>query len=265
MSSLSESAKLSRQPVVGLVTPFARALSLLSAFTPQERWLGLGELAVRAGLPPSTAGRLARALAACGYLHHDTGRRQFRLTASVMTLGYGAAVNSEVRKAARLPMAAFARQNDLHVMLCGRERLDLIVLDHCESPHRPLSLSLDLGVRLGIATSPVGWTLLAVLPDIERQYLMESLEHRATRDWVQQRRRANEAIAQVRERGWCSASPTRDESLTVVATPLKVTAQSPMVLACVGESKTLGRARIDREVGPRLAALAAGIADHRNP
>lgn len=254
-----------RRPAPGQVMPFARALSLLATFTPQERWLSLRDLAGRAGLPASTAARLARALADCGYLHHDTEGRRFRLTASVMALGYGAAANSAVRKAARLPMAAFARQNDLHVLLCGRERLDLIVLDSCESPHRPLTQRLHVGARVGIAASPMGWALLAVLPDLERQYLMDSLERRAPRAWVQERRRANEAMAQVRERGWCSAGALLGESLTMVATPLRDADQSPMVLACIGTSEAMARARVDREIGPRLAGIAASIQDTRAP
>lgn len=261
----SEPAPNTRRAAGAGVAPFARALALLSAFSPQERWLGLSELAQRAGLPATTASRLARALAGCGYLHHDTERRRFRLTAAVMTLGYGAAANSDARKAARLPMAAFARQNDVHVILCARERLDLIVLDHCDSPHRPPVLRLHLGARLGIATSPVGWALLAVLPQIERQYLVDSLAHRAPREWSAQRRRASEAGVQVREKGWCSAPMPRDEALTLVAAPLLIAHQSPLVLACIGDSARLGRARVEREVGPRLAGLVASLQDLRAP
>ena len=40
-----------------MVTPFARALTLLAMFTPQDRWLSARELAARASLPPSTVTR----------------------------------------------------------------------------------------------------------------------------------------------------------------------------------------------------------------
>ena len=81
MRPVTEATTPPRRPTPGQVMPFARALALLATFTPQERWLGLSELARRAGLPSSTAARLARALADCGYLHHDTEGRRFRLTA----------------------------------------------------------------------------------------------------------------------------------------------------------------------------------------
>jgi DNA-binding IclR family transcriptional regulator len=38
-----------------------------------------------------------------------------------------------------------------------------------------------------------------------------------------------------------------------------VQGQSPFVLACVSSSTRLSRARIERELGPRLLAMARGI------
>jgi len=265
MATALNSTAPRRRAHAGQVTPFARALALLGAFTPQERWLALRDLADRTGLATSTASRLARALAACGYLHHDTEGRRFRLTASVMSLGYGAAANSGARKAARLPMAAFARQNGVHMILCGRERLELIVLDTCDAPPCPQPLRLHVGVRVGMSASPMGWALMAALPEVERHYLEESMERRLPREWAQQRRRMGEAIAQVRERGWCSAAAPDGEPVTVVAAPVRVADQSPLVLACIGASADMTRARIERELGPRLAGTAASLLDPGAP
>jgi len=69
-------------------------------------------------------------------------------------------------------MQAFADQHKVHVNLSTRDRLDLIVLESCSSQQSALALSLHVGVRLGIASSPMGWALLAALPDVERFYLL---------------------------------------------------------------------------------------------
>jgi DNA-binding IclR family transcriptional regulator len=45
----------------------------------------------------------------------------------------------------------------------------------------------------------------------------------------------------------------------MLAAPLQVEGHAPMVLACVGGSQQMTRARIDRELGPRLLALATQI------
>lgn len=253
-----------RRASTGQVMPFARALSLLRAFTPHERWLGLGHLAQRAGLAPSTAARLARALAACGYLHHDADTRRYRLTASVMALGYGAGIDPGIRQDARLPMADLARKNNVHVMLCGRERLDLLVVDACNAPGSAPPC-LHVGSRVGITSSPMGWALLAVLPEPERHYLMENIEQRAPRDWMQQRRHMGEAIAQVREMGWCKSVAVAGEAMTMIAAPLRPPGQPPLVLACIGPGAGMARARVERELGPRLAATAASILAPRAP
>src|SRR6516165_2267208 len=84
-----------------MVTPFARAMELLWAFTPQDRWLGNRELAQRTGLPPSTVSRIAQTLVLLGYLHHAHLERKYRLAPSVLALGYGAIANSGVQRAAR--------------------------------------------------------------------------------------------------------------------------------------------------------------------
>ncbi len=56
-----------------VVAPFARALSVLSAFAPGERWLGNGDLVERTGLPASTVTRMTRTLVTLGYLRYAAG------------------------------------------------------------------------------------------------------------------------------------------------------------------------------------------------
>jgi DNA-binding IclR family transcriptional regulator len=243
------------------VAPFARALALLGAFTPQEPWLGLRELSARAGLAPSTASRLAQSLLALGNLKHSPGLRCYRLAAPVLALGYGAIVKSDVQRMARLYMPAFAEQHGLHVSLCSRDRLDVLVLESCRSPESPLSLNLHVGVRLGLLSSPIGWALLAALPELERYYLLEHLERRQPREWPHLRRRCSEGIAQVQQHGFCSSPEETGRELTIVAVPLLVAGYAPLVLACVDASAQATRTRVRRELPPRLVALATTLQD----
>lgn len=242
-----------------MVAPFARALALLAAFTPQERWLGNRDLASRTGLPASTVTRIAHTLVVLGYLHHAPTERKYRLAASVLALGYSAIANSSVRRAARLHMRAFAGQHKVHVNLSYRDRLDLIVLESCTSPESPLSLNLHVGVRVGIASSPMGWALLAALPELERYYLLENVARLMPREWPRLRRRSSEAIAQVYEMGFCTSLGEWDHDLGIVAAPLLIEGHAPLVLACVGSSSQMTRARIVRDLGPRLLAMATTI------
>ncbi|WP_249276317.1 IclR family transcriptional regulator [Bordetella genomosp. 7] len=242
-----------------VVEPFARALAVLAAFLPGERWLGTRELAQRCSLPASTVTRMAQTLVALGYLFHDPSARKYRLAPSALTLGYGAMVNSDLQRVAYASMQGFADRHKVHVNLSSRDRLDMIVLESCRSAQSTLALDLHAGVRLGIASSPMGWALLAALPELERYYLLENVERRALRHWPQMRRRTSEGLAQVHRVGYCSSLGEWDSEIGIVAAPLLVEGHAPMVLACVGASQQMTRARVEREIGPQLLAMVAGI------
>jgi DNA-binding IclR family transcriptional regulator len=242
-----------------MVTPFARALALLEVFTPRDRWLGNRELSARTGLPASTVTRIAQSLALLGYLHHEPGERKYRLAPSVLGLGYAAIANSDVQRAARARMQAFADRYKVHVNLSSRDRLDLIVLESRISSQATLSLDLHVGARVGIASSPMGWALLAALPELERFYLMENVERRMPREWPRLRRRSGEAIAQVHEKGFCASLGEWSQDLGIVAAPLLIEDHAPLVLGCVGASAQMTRQRVERELGPRLLAMANEI------
>ena len=244
-----------------MVTPFARALTLLSAFTPQEPWLGLRDLASRTGLPPSSAARIAQSLVVLGYLQHSAQLRRYRLAAPVLALGYGALANSDVQRTARAHMTSFAEQHRLHVSLSTRDRLDVVVLESCRGAQSAVLLNLHVGVRLGMVSSPLGWALLAALPELERYYLLEHAERRQPREWPHLRRRSCEGISQVQQNGYCSSPDEAGRELTIVAAPVRVPGHAPLVLACVGASAQVTRARVQRELGPRLMALASAVQD----
>jgi DNA-binding IclR family transcriptional regulator len=244
-----------------MVTPFARALTLLAAFTPLEPWLGLRDLASRCGLPASTAARLAKSLVLLGYLEHSSQQRRYRLAAPVLALGYGALANSDVHRTARVHMASFAEQHKVHVSLSTRDRLDVVVLESCRSPLSSVGPNLHVGVRLGMVSSPIGWALLAALPELERYYLLEHVERRQPREWPHLRRRYCEGIAQVQQNGFCSSPDEAGRELTIVAAPVRVPGYAPLVLACVGASAQATRTRVQRELGPRLMALAGALQD----
>jgi DNA-binding IclR family transcriptional regulator len=239
-----------------MVAPFARALLLLSVFTPQDPWLCIRELAARTDLPASTVARIAQTLVLLGFLRQSPEGRRYRLGAPVLALGYGATANY-VQCSAR--MQQFAEQHRVHVTLSTRDRLDLVVLESCRSLQAAPALNPPVGVRSGMASSPVGWALLAALPDLERCYLVEHMERRDPRGWPLLRRRFCEATAQVQQSGFCFSLGDCERELAVVAAPVLAEGQAPLVAACIGSAVQMTRARIERELGPRLLTLARSI------
>ncbi len=243
-------------PARPMVMPFARALALLAAFSPEDRWLGNGELALRTGIPASTVSRLVQSLVTLGYLLYEPTQRKCRLALSVLSLGYAAYTNSDVQRMARPQMQSFADEHMTQVILCSRYRLELIVLESCSGPKVAQSPRLHIGAHVSLATSPIGWALLAALPEPERYYLLDNVERRMPREWAQFRRKASEAIAQVSEKGYCSALNVWERGMGIVATPVQIEGQDPRVLACVGPSIQMPSARVDRVLGPHLRGKA---------
>ncbi|WP_434666199.1 helix-turn-helix domain-containing protein [Paraburkholderia sp. A3BS-1L] len=242
-----------------MVVPLARSLAILAAFSPNESWLGNQDLVLETGIPAPTISRMARSLVTLGYLHYSPTRRKYRLAAPVLSLGYAAIAHSSVQRLARLEMQSFANTNDTYVMLGTRDRLDVIVLETCSSSRQSVDLKLHAGTRLRIASSPMGWAMLAALPELERFYLLNNVERKSGRDWPHLRRRVGEGISQVHNTGYCMSLGEWEPDLTILATPLVIQDHTPLVLACVGQSARLGRARVERELGPRLVAVAQSL------
>lgn len=242
-----------------LVTPFARALALLGVFTPQDRWLGNRDLAARTLLPASTVSRIAQSLVLLGYLQYNADERKYRLAAPVLALGYAAIANSELQRAARAHLQDLADSQRVHVNLSSRDRLELVVLESCSGAHTPLALNLHVGARVGIASSPMGWALLAALPELERFYLMENVERRMPTEWPRLRRRLGKALGEVYEEGYCTSIGEWDRELGIIAAPVVVEGHAPFVVACVGSAAQVTRARIQRELGPRLLAATRNM------
>lgn len=253
---LNMSVWLRPQPGATVVTPLVRALALISAFAPHERWLGNGQLAQRTGLAPSTVSRISQSLVHLGYLLYDDAERKYRLSPAVLGLGYAAIAHSAIQGLAGERMAVFARQHRVHVCLAARDRLDLVVLECRRSLESSVALPLHVGMRVGIALSPMGWSLLAALPELERSYLLDNVQRRMARDWSRLRRRVWEGVAQVGDKGYCTAIGEWEPELGVLAAPVLLEGNAPFVLACIGASQAMTRARVERELGPRLLAMA---------
>lgn len=238
------------------IVPLARGLAMLSTFSPEQQWLGSQEIAERTGVPAPTVSRMLASMTTLGYLHYDSGRRKYRLAAASLSLGYAAIADAEAPGAVRAEMRRFAEGTDTYMILGTRDKLDVSVLETQVGEQAVLDLQLSAGSRLAIASCPMGWALLAALPEQERFYLEDHLERRSGRDWPVLRRRMAEGMSQLLRQGFCTSLADEKAGLVSVAVPVQVPDHPPAVLACVGRSGSMPRARVERDLGPRLAATA---------
>ncbi|WP_171020381.1 helix-turn-helix domain-containing protein [Cupriavidus sp. 2SB] len=239
-----------------LIAPVARGLYVLESFTAEHQWLGNGDIALSTGIPRASVSRILQSLTSLGYLQHDPCSRKYALAPRVLSLGYAAIAQSEVRLAARALMQTLADDADAYLTLGIRDRLDLFVLEACRGRRFDMAIDFRAGERFPFSSSVSGWAMLGALPELERFYLLENIQRKHPREWSRLRRRMGEAIAQIADNGFCSAPCEWESELHIVAAPVLLEGSAPLALACICRARRMSKARIDREIGPRMVSIA---------
>lgn len=243
------------------VTALGRGLLVLEALAGDAIWLSTSEVAARVRLPKPTTSRLLHALAGLGYLYYSPRRRQYRLGAAVLTLGFAARDTFSVGDLIRPYLKILADEYNVHASLAGRDRLDVIQLEVCHSTKTLMTLNLEVGSRIPLAGTATGHALLAVLPEQEHQYLMEHLRHRHRKHWAEISAKIEEGRRQYRERGYTWSEASWRTDINGVAAPLICPGGSPvLVIACGAPARHLPRRRMD-EIGRRLNAIVQEVTE----
>ncbi len=244
------------------VTALARGLDVLSAFRSRDRMLGNQELARRCGLPKSTISRLTYTLTKHGYLEHaddGSGNTGYRLGSAVMALGSAMLARMDMRQVARPLMQELADHSRAMVSLGMRDRLSMIYVENCRS-ESALTLSLDVGSRIPVATTAMGRAYLAQCGETERSDLMERIPEQDTQAWPRIQEGITRAIAEYRELGCCTSFGDWQKDVNAIAIAFRPPGgRSAMAINCGGPSFNLSPDFLLREVRPQMLALGARL------
>lgn len=246
------------------VTALARGLDVLRAFRPGDGALGNQDLSARTGLAKATISRLTYTLSRLGYLDYVVAEGKYRIGYSVLGLGYAALGNLNIREAAQPLMQALADHagEGALVGLGGRDDLSMIYLA-CARSAGLVSQRLDVGSRISLRRSGMGWAYLAAATAEERDVLLPRLRERTGEaHWPRMLENIDRAARDVRRRGFCINMGEWNEQIASVAVPLRT--QHPglplMVLNCGGLSHLMTRERLENDLGPRLVDIARRVA-----
>lgn len=241
------------------VTALARGLEVLRAFTPQDGLLGNQEIARRTGLPRPTVSRLTHTLTRLGYLTYSERLGKYELGTAVLSLGYAVQAHIGLRLVARPLMQDLADYANASVSCGSRDRLNMVYVEHCRSS-ATITLRLDLGSRIPIATTAMGRALLAALSEGERQYLMEHIAKREPEDWPRIRAGIEQAIEDYRSKGFTISAGDWQSDVHAVGVPLIPPDGSAIVaFNCGGPAFLFDRARLVGDLGPRLVNLVRNV------
>lgn len=241
------------------VTALARGLEVLSAFRSRDRMLGNQELARRCGLPKSTISRLTYTLTKQGYLEHADdghGNGGYRLGSAVLALGSTMLARMDVRQMARPLMQDLADRTQAMVSLGMRDRLSMIYVENCRS-ESALTLSLDVGSRIPVATTAMGRAYLARCSETQRAALLDRIRDRDPKAWPQVRAGIERALAEYKELGVCTSFGEWQKDVNAIAIAFHAPGgRSVMAINCGGPGFNLSPEYLLQQVRPQMVALA---------
>jgi len=241
------------------VNALARGLELLRCFRAGDTELGNAELARRTGLPKPTVSRLTHTLTKLGYLAFSESRGTYRLAAGVLALGYALLSNLDVRQVARPYMQELSEYAQASVSIGARDRLSMVYIESVRSSAN-VTLRLDVGSRMPLATSAVGRALLCGLPQGERDYLLDHIRLRDEENWPRVKVGIEQAFRDYQERGFVVSAGDWQKDVHAVGVPLMgADGERAMAFNCGGPAFLLPRDRLVSDVGPRLVELVRKV------
>ncbi len=242
------------------VTALARGLDVLRCFEQGDISLGNLEIAQRTGLPKPTISRLTYTLTQLGYLIYSNKHGTYQLGPGVLSLGYTMLSSLDIRERAKPFLQELSDKVDATVALGARDRMEMVYLEVCRGPG-DVTLRIDVGDRIPLASTAMGRALLSALPDSERDFLMEHVRKR-TEDAAEFSRIAKgveQAVVDVAERGFCMSVGDWRKDVNAVGVPLVAHDRNIYGLICGGPSFKLPREMLETECGPQLVEVARKI------
>jgi DNA-binding IclR family transcriptional regulator len=241
------------------VTALARGLELLACFRSGDKLLGNQELAERSKLPKSTVSRLTYTLTKLGYLQYDEEAGKYRLGTATLALGSAMLSRLDIRQMARPLMQELADFSHTMVSLGMRDRLSMIYVENCRS-QAALTLRLDVGARIPVASTAMGRAYLAEISSSERDDILERVRELDELAWPTLRDRVMRAVDEYHALGCCTSFGDWQPDVNAIAVAFRPNENAaPLSINCGGPAFNLSPEFLLEEVRPRLIALVGQL------
>ncbi|MGH8808592.1 MAG: IclR family transcriptional regulator [Noviherbaspirillum sp.] len=238
------------------VTALARGLEVLSCFRSGEKMLGNQELADRAKLPKSTVSRLTYTLTKLGYLQYDDEAGKYRLGTASLALGSAMLSKLDIRQHARPYMQELADFSRSTVSLGMRDRLSMIYVENCRS-QAALTLRLDVGARIPIASTAMGRAYLAETSGSEREEILERVREFDELKYPSIHEGVMRSLEEYQTIGCCTSFGDWQHDVNAIAAAFRpANGGAILSLNCGGPAFNLSPDFLVNEVRPRLLEIA---------
>lgn len=241
------------------VRALERGLEVLRCFRPEERFLGNQDIAQRTSLPRPTVSRLTQTLTRLGFLSYSEKHGKYRLDSAALTLGYSYLINMDVRRIARPMMQELAEYSGASVALSVQDRLNMLYIEASRSS-ATVTLALDVGSQIPLATTSMGRALLCAMPENERLALFRQIRSSDESAWPVIMAGIEQAHIDYATRGFCFSLGDWIPDVHAIAAPLiPLDGSKILVFSCAGAAFQLNRRVLEDDLGPRLLDLIAKV------
>ncbi len=237
------------------VDSLRRGLEILRLFDTRHRSLQPSEIAAKLGLSRATTAKLTATLEAHNFLRPSGSAGSLEPHVACLALGRAVKRGLDIIPVALPHMRELSQRFDVHVSLTTRDRLHMLVVEHCVPPGK-MRLGLDSGALLPMVNSASGRAYLWAQAPAVRSKLLESLKDREDDGSFKLMSSVYAALQELEEKGWCFlASPVTSQTCSI-ATPIRGDGGADFALAAmvVGPGKVEQKLR--DAVAPELLAVS---------
>jgi DNA-binding IclR family transcriptional regulator len=239
----------------GGLSSVRNAARLLCAFTPNDRDLGVSELAGRLGLAKSTVHRLLGTLALEGLIQKDDASGRYRLGLKLYELGAMVSSHLDLHEVVTEPLDDLRNRTHETVHVSILDDGEVVYIERRESP-QTVRVFGRVGHRNHAHCTSSGKVLLAWLAAEERAALVRERGLPAhTPHTITDPDRLEAELARVRERGWSTNLDESEPGVSSVAAPIRDASGAVVAaIACAAPSTRLTRETIRRYAAETVAA-----------
>ena len=239
------------------VLALERGLQILSILAREGR-ASLTEIAMRAGMPPSTAHRLMMTLQHHRYADHYEGTQDWMIGVEAFRIGAGFLNRINVIEAAQPTMQRLVTETGETANLAIADAGDVIFVSQVETSN-PIRAFFRLGTRSRMHASAVGKALLAQVTQEEVEALLQKKGlPEFTANTITSPDRLFAELESIRKQGWSFDDEERYAGMRCVAAPvLDIRRKAIAAISVSGPSARF----TDRKVADFSATIRRSAAD----
>lgn len=242
------------------IEALARGLEVLSLFSREHPTLAMSEVVELSGLSKATAYRVLSTLENTGFLRRDAKTKRYQPSLKVLTLGFTAINNLDVRQIARPHLEQLSQELDLTTSLAVLDDMWVIYVDRVRN-RAIVGVLLGLGDRIPANCSSMGKVMLAHLSSEELDSRLNNADFKpCTSISIISSETFREELMKVKEQGYALNNSELFGGLRAVAAPIFNSEQQ--VIAAVnasGSHDEVSEERLFQELPAKIKKTARAI------